>query len=559
MVGAVCLTFWPVTDYGFLNWDDPAALAHNPELDGADVARWAFTTRHLSHYQPLSWLVWRGLRVAFGASAQVHHTSSVLGHALNAALAFLLGRRLFGLAGFGGRSRAGAAGVAALLFANHPLRVEVVAWASAFPYVLALAFLLLSVLFHLRDDAAAGGRTLSLALALVTYAASLLSRPLALGFPAVLLALDLALRRPLQRSLLEKVPFALLALAGGVLEWSARSFASLDRVSLGPRLSAAASAPFVYLFRAVVPLGLSPLDVLPLDPRVSWPRLLAGGLLLGLGVLAAWRYYARHPWLVAGAFAYLTLLAPALGLAPSGLQRTADRYTYMPDVALALLVGALFVRGLSRFRTPVLLGGLALMGALGVLSTRQVGYWADSQTLWRRVAELDPRNDVAFYNLALALQEAGDEAGAETNLQKTLELVPDHAPARSLLSSLTGLRFEREGAALAAAGRLREAVEAFGRALEQDPARMRSHASRGMALAQLGRLDEAARDLEAAVRLGDDEPEIAGALAMAQAETGRELEAQRTLERALELHPGDPHLAQSLARLRAETKKSPGR
>ncbi|HVQ30991.1 MAG TPA: hypothetical protein VMV21_15475, partial [Vicinamibacteria bacterium] len=313
VVAAVCLTFWPVTGYAFLNWDDPAALAHNPDLDGSGVIGWAFSTRHLSHYQPLSWLVWRSLRVAFGTSPEIHHSASVLGHALNAALVFLLGRRLFALAGMAGSRLRLGAGAAALLFALHPLRVEVVAWASAFPYVPALSFLLLSVLFHLWEDAP-GGRRTSLALALVAYAASLLSRPLALGFPAVLLALDVVRRRPLRRSLLEKIPFALLALAGGVLEWGARSFAPLDRVGLGPRLSAAVSAPFVYLFRAVLPLGLSPLDVLPLDPRVSWPRLVGGALLLTLGLLAAWRHRTRHPWLVLGGLAYLTLLAPALGL-----------------------------------------------------------------------------------------------------------------------------------------------------------------------------------------------------------------------------------------------------
>jgi Flp pilus assembly protein TadD len=264
---------------------------------------------------------------------------------------------------------------------------------------------------------------------------------------------------------------------------------------------------------------------------------------------------------VAGAIAYLALLAPALGLAPSGLQATADRYTYLPDVAIALLLGAGFGAAMFQARRPVALAGLILAGMLGTASARQTGYWRDSVTLWTRAAELDPRNDVAFYNLALALEEAGDAAGAEARLRETLRLVPDHEPARRHLASLEARRLEWEAGGMAASGRLEEAIAVFTRALEKDPARMRAHASRGMALAQLGRFAEAAESLEAAVRLGNDEPEVAGALAFVLGETGRLAEARGTLDRALARYPGDARLSALASRLEAKAhvqqKKSP--
>lgn len=559
-VGAV-VVFAPVVSHPFLNWDDPQALVRNEALDAPGLLSWAFTTTHLSHFQPLSWLFWAGLRRVFGPGPGPVHAASLLGHALNAVLVFLLARACLRAAGAeAAESRLATSGwvalLAALLFALHPLRVEVVAWASAFPYILALAFLLASALLYLRGGESGRGRALSA----LAYGASLLSRPLALGYPLVLLALDLARGRPLRRALVGKLPFALLALAAGLMEAHARPFVDMEQVGLGPRLSAAAAAPLLYLGRAVVPLRLSPLDVLPLAPRTSLPALVAGAGLLALLLWAGARLRRTRPWLVAGAFAYLCLLAPAAGLAPSGLQATADRYTYFPDVALALLAGAGLSRLVARWRATLPLA-LVLVLALAVVARVQLGFWRDSVILWTRAAALDPRNDVALYNLALALQEAGDPAAAEARLKETLALVPDHEPARRLLATLEARRLEQEAGALAARGRLAEAIDLLGRVLEREPGRMRAHASRGMALAELGRFAEAATDLRAALDLGNDEPQVSGALALCLLETGRGDEAVEILEAAVTRHPEEPRLVATLAmaRARALEKKSPGR
>lgn len=557
VVLATVLTFGLVSAHPFLNWDDPEALVGNDALDRPGVLAWAFTTTHMSHFQPLSWLFWAGLRRALDPGAGPAHTASLLGHALNAALVFLLARASFRAAGAKAGEGDGAALVAALFFALHPLRVEVVAWASAFPYVLALAFLLVATLVYVR----AGESPRGSAGALVAYAASLLSRPLALGFPLVLLAIDLARRRPLRRALLEKVPFAGLAVGAGVLEAHARPFVDLDRVGLGPRLSAAAVAPYHYLGRALLPVNLSPLDPLSLAPRTSWPWLLAGAVLLAVALWAGARLWRGRPWLVVGALAYLVLLAPALGLAPSGLQATADRYTYLPDVALALVLGAGLGNLISRWKAALPMAIVLVLG-LAMVARAQVGFWKDSVTLWTRAVQLDPRNDVALYNLALAHHEAGDPASAEARLKETLLLVPEHEPARRLLATLEARRLEQEAGALAASGRLAEAALLLGQVLEREPGRMRAHASRGMALAELGRFAEAAPDLRAALTLGNDEPAVVGALALCLLETARGEEAIRMLEEAVARHPEEPRLVATLGMVRAaldRQRRSPGR
>ena len=546
----------------FVNWDDPDALIRNAALDGTGLARWAFTTTHMSHYQPLSWLAWGGWRDLAGVSARAHHLLSLLAHAFNAVLVFLLAFRLAEAAGFDARARRASAAAGALLFAVHPLRVEPAAWASGFPYLLALAFCLLSALAFL-EHARGGGRAWLWA-SVLFYALSLLSRPAAPGFPLVLLALDLVLRRfereRLGRLLVEKVPFALLAVLATAVEAAARPFVSLERIGVGARLADAVLAPFLYLYRTVWPARLSPLDPLPLDARLS-ALALAGGLALLVAVTAlVWRERRRRPALAAAWVSYLVLLGPALGLAPSGLQRTADRYTYFAGVALALVAGAAVgLAGARRYRRPVLAAAALIVLALTVATARQVRYWRDSVTLWTRAVEREPRNDVALYNLAHALEERGDEAEAVRRYEQTLRLLPDHAPARRNLQRLEARRLEREGNDLAASGRLPEAIAAYSRALERDPERLHARRSRGMALAQLGRGREAVPDLRAALEQGPSEPAVVNALAYALVESGEPAEATRVLRDGRRRHPEDDGIARNLARLQAAEPAERGR
>jgi protein O-mannosyl-transferase len=542
-----------------LNWDDQAALVENPALDRPGVVGWAFSTTHMSHYQPLSWLAWALARRSFGSTPAVHHVLSLALHLVNAALLLILAMRLGSLAGLAPAPRCVAALTAALFFAVHPLRVEPVAWASGFPYVLALAPLLLAVVLYLRYASGSGTRA-ALGASVFCYGVSLLCRAFSPALPFVLLVLDVALGRlqrlGLRRAILEKLPYAALALAATFAEAGARRFAPLERVGVPERASEAALAPFVYLYRTIWPVGLSPLDPLSLERGTLLPGLVLGlALLAGVTVLA-YRWRHERPWLLVGWLAYLLLLGPALGVLPSGLQATADRYTYLPSVPIALLTGAAAARlwGDAARRWIWVALGVGLTALLVGVTRHQVAYWRDSVTLWTHALELDANNDVALYNLAHALAKKGDAAGAEARYRRLLELVPDHDVGRRNLELLEAARLEREGNEAAAAGRFDEAIQLYGRALERDAARLHSRRSRGMALARLGRYAEAIPDLAQAAQAPDAEPEVAGALAFALVESGRRGEAVTTLRTALARHPGDPRLSEALASLEKPPK-----
>src|SRR4051812_5908354 len=556
MLTAVRWTYVPATRFAFLNWDDESVILRNVSLGFPGVARWAWTTTYMEHYQPLSWLAWAAIKAGFGPDPAAFHVANIAAHAacvllVYAAAAAVLTRAVPEASA---AVRHAAAVAAALFFGLHPLRVEVVAWISAMPYALALAFLLASLLAYLRTAARTpAGRPVA---ALLLYAASLAARPVALGFPAVLVVLDVwLLERRARTSLVAAWPFAVLAVAAAGMESVART-PGIDDTPWLYRVQSAASAPFLYLWHTIAPWSLTPLDVLPLDP-VANPIVAAVALLALAGAcLAAWIWRRRWPGLAAAWAAYLALLVPAAGLVPSGLQATADRYTYLPGVVVAIAVATAAARWASARKGRVTYAAVAvlvLLAAEAATARRVLMPWSDSISLWSRVVALDPRHDVGLYNLGAALSEAGRDEEASARYREVLALQPDHADARANLNRLDAVRLEREGNESAAKGDLVAASERYRQAVALDPRRAHSQAGLGMALATLGRVAEALPSLREAVRLGTDDAAVPNALGVLLLQSGHTREARTVFETAMATHPDDVGLAHNLARLLATT------
>jgi protein O-mannosyl-transferase len=398
-------------------------------------------------------------------------------------------------------------------------------------------------------------------LALAAYAVSLLARPVALGLPLALVAVDRWwLGRPMRSSVVRAIPFVILGAAAGAAELVARA-PGLAEAPWPYRLQSALTAPFVYLWHSVAPVTLTPLDVLPLQPVADPARVAAAALGLLAVTALAWWWRSRWPALLTAWIAYLALLAPAVGLVPSGLQATADRYTYLPGIVLSIAVGGGvggLARGASRGRVAVAGSAvLAVAVALGFASRDALRYWTDSITLWTRVVELDPRNDIGLYNLGTALAAAGQPDAAAERYRAALAINPAHVEARANLDLLDAARLEREGNALAAGGHLTQAADRYQAALARDPRRAHSHAARGMALATLGRTADAIPHLREALRLGVVDAAVPNTLAGLLVETGNLREARMVLEGALQAHPDDIGLAHNLARLLVMTPGLP--
>jgi tetratricopeptide (TPR) repeat protein len=493
VVTAVC--FLPALGNGWVAWDDEGNFLDNPHYRGLGPARlaWMFTDLH-AHYMPLTWLTLGLDYVLWGMNPAGYHLTSVLWHATNAVLFFGVARALLGAAlpaAPGAALRAGAL-VAALLFAVHPLRVESVAWATERRDVLCGFFYLLTILAYLRYCATGARRAYGAALGL--FAAALLSKSMAVTLPVVLLLLDAwPLRR---RAWREKIPFFVLSLAAGVLALVAQRQAdALSAVTLlGPleRLAVALHALAFYLWKTLVPLQLSPIYELP--ARVapfSAPYLRGALVVLALSAVAL-VMRRRWPALAVAWAAYVVTLLPMAGLVHVGPQLAADRYTYLPGLAVALLAGGAFVQAGRALDGRRVIGALPVAGAgvvvtlLALLTLNQVQVWRDGETLWTHALSVGP-SAIAHAKLGVVRDEQGRRDEAIAHYRAALAIHPNMPDA-----------YNDWGIALARQERWEEAVERYRKALELEPRSREAHANLAAALERLGRADEAAEHARAA-------------------------------------------------------------
>jgi tetratricopeptide (TPR) repeat protein len=470
IVLVVCASFAPTLSNGFVNWDDDLVLTDNTAYRGFSPShlRWMVTTTHGGHWQPLTWLSYAVDHAIWEMDPRGYHLTSLLIHAVNAVLVWAILRTL--LAGRGPDAAvAVAAAVGALFFGIHPLRVESVAWATERRDVLSGCFWLLAIGAYLR--AVAGGGRPRLGLALAALALSLTAKAWGMTFPLVLLILDAwpldRLRRDPRAVLAEKIPFAALAAIAAGLAFRAqhavpemRSFADHG---VAARVAQAAYGLCHYLAATVLPLGLSPAVLLEPDLDPLRPRYLIalGGVIVI--TTAALLLRRRAPWLLATWAAYGVIVAPVLGLAQTGPQLVADRYTYLAMLPWTALLAAGLVALWSRATSCTLQRAVAAAAAIvlvtyGALTFRQTRIWHDSLTLWNHTLAIDPDNWVAYtnrgferratdpeaaladYSAAIARnprwylpffnrgnlrQERGDLAGAVTDHTRVLELLPD--------------------------------------------------------------------------------------------------------------------------------------
>ncbi|MBN1343132.1 MAG: tetratricopeptide repeat protein [Phycisphaerae bacterium] len=523
---ATAVVWLPVLDNGFVQWDDHRVLLGNPDYRGFgwDNLRWMFTTRHMCHYQPLTWLTYAVDYKLWGMNPRGYHLTSLLFHAAAAGVFFWVARHLLRRAGGSDEGREGlgldvAAAMAALVFAIHPLRVESVAWATERRDLTSGLFLLVSLAAYLRAASAAGaGRGRWLILSWVSYALSLLGKAMGITLPVVLLILDVYPLRRLGRLrdttggvsrhgvLIEKAPYAVLAaLAAGMAfigQYLDAPLASVDRVPPQARIAIACHGTVFYLVKTLVPLGLSPLYA-PDDPFNPFAVrfLVCGGLVLLISATALLLSRRWPAGLVAWA-CYLVILSPVVGLVQIGPQIAADRYSYLACLGWAVMVGGGWLwlwqrRGLGGAWSAALMAATiaiapALTG-LGWLTRRQIAVWRDTETLWRQAVRVQPRNAVAQGNLASWLGQHGRLDEAIMHYQKSIEI---YAGSASVWCNM--------GVTLSRRGRAEEAEGAFRKAIEIDPRLASAHRGLGRLLLssrQAGTAQEGIQHLVRALEL----------------------------------------------------------
>jgi tetratricopeptide (TPR) repeat protein len=495
------LVFGQTLGFQFINLDDNAYVYKN-----AQVARgltiegigWAFTHVHSANWHPITWLSHMLDCQLYGLNPGGHHFTNVLLHTTTAILLFQVLRQMTGTLW---RSA-----FVAIVFAIHPLRVESVAWVAERKDVLSGLFFVLSIGAYVRYVRVPSLTRYGLVLAL--FAFGLMCKPMLVTLPFVLLLLDfwplnrIAAPRdqvngkiPTTRRLIaEKLPFLVLAAISSLTTLFAQKIAlqPLSHISLAQRTGNAIISCVVYLRQLLWPKDLAPFY--PFNPQdVAASKVVFSLAVLALVSTAVLIWGRRYRYLVTGWFWYLIMLIPVIGVLQVGIQSRADRYTYLPQIGLAILLTWMAVDLSAQWRRrPVGLGILSagIVSFLAFSAHVQASYWRNSEMLWTHTLACTTDNAVAEQNLGQAVYDQGRLNEALAHYQKTVQINPNQPFVHLLL-----------GVIFLETGRVDDSLAHLKTALEINPNDGDAHYNLGNTFLQMGRAEQAIAEYSRALEI----------------------------------------------------------
>jgi tetratricopeptide (TPR) repeat protein len=552
IVALIWVVFGQTLRHDFVNYDDKTYVYGNSlvsaGLSGSGLAK-AFADVQTNNWHPLTVISHMIDCQIFGLKPAGHHFTNVLLHSIAAVLLFVW---LSGMTGHIWRSA-----FVTALFAIHPLRVESVAWIAERKDVLSAVFFFLTLLAYARYVRARSvGRYLTMS---VLFACGLMSKPMVVTTPVVLLLLDywpiqrITGFRSLWRMTLEKLPLFGLSLAISTVALALQVHAptSVGQLPFLWRLENAVLGYVIYSWQIFWPLDLAVFYPHPDNRLPLWQVLLAGSFL----VAVTWIAFALRrirPYLTVGWLWYLIMLLPVIGIIEVGLHGHADRYTYLPQVGLYIALTWLAVDLLTAIRNRkeiLAFGGSAIAIALAIGAWKQTTYWRNSEALWTHTLAVTKSNDVALTNLGVFLKERGQFDDALLYFERALA-VRSSSEHRHYRLSLA-LIHDNVGEVLAHKGRLDDAAGSFRQAIELRPDFPDAHYNLGVLLFQKGDYHGAIAQFRTALAIQPSDPGTNAMLANVLVQKGLLREAAEHYQKTLESEPESQLALNNLAWLLA--------
>jgi protein O-mannosyl-transferase len=566
LIALIWFVFGQTIRFPFINFDDPEYVYEVPEINSGLTfhnLKWAF-----AHWPSTNWFPLKNISHMlefqfFGFNPGAFHFTNVALHTVTVVLLFLLLRRM---------TKAGAARTSiwrsafvAAIFAIHPLRAESVVWIEERKDVLSGVFFMLTLASYLHYTRKPSmSRYLAIS---ILFAAGLLSKPMLVTTPVVLLLLDYWPLNRGQRSevtgqkiaehswtklVIEKIPLFVLAFVGAFLSAGgiASAHSTADQLSLTSRIGNALVSYVIYIWQMIWPARLGVFYPYPPNGLPVWQPVAAAAILIAI-TMFVFAFRKSRPYLLVGWLWYVVMLLPVIGIIQINLQSHADRYTYLPQIGLYLMIawGLADLLKTSNAQRPtpnVEFRGsdsvfdirrsafgvccVAIVMTLAFVARVQASYWRDSEILWNHTIAVTNDNYFAHASLADLLMRSGRVAEAMGHSKEALRIRPGDANAENNL-----------GLALLQTGDTKGAVEHLEKALEIDPGLMNAEVNLAWVLSTSS--DDSLRNGARAVQLAEDVVGNAGhpnaivlrTLAAAYAEVGRFDDAIATAEQAIAL------------------------
>ncbi len=557
------LVFGQTLLHDFVNFDDDVYVYNSPLIQAGltlnGIAA-AFASAHAGNWHPLTTISHMVDFQLYGLSAGGHHATNVLLHTLAVLLLFHVLQRMTGTLW--------KSAIVAALFAVHPLHVESVAWVSERKDVLSAVFFFLTLGAYARY-----GRLPSVGryvMVTVLFAAGLMSKPMLVTTPLVLLILDywplrrfeqlaaarrktktersVDKKRQTQQLFLEKIPWLILAAGDGIITFALqkRSAGSLPPLPLLWRAENAIVSYATYTWKTLWPTRLAVFYPHPNDTLAIWQVVLAAIFLLAVTWAAVvWRQ--KKPYLFTGWFWYLVTLVPVIGIVQVGEQGYADRYTYLPSIGLFLIaVWAIGdIAAIRLRRRTVTAGAVLIVTALACRAFTQAAYWRNSETLWEHALAVTTENDVAHNNLGYLSVDRGQLDKAMWHFESASRIRSGKLdPHYNLGTAFVEMNI---GDALARKGQPDEAMAHFEKAIRLQPDYAGAYYNRGNVLYAKGRIDEAIPDFQKALQFQPSHADAHTGLGNALLNKGDLKNAIDHYKEATALAPNDPHSRNNLA------------
>ncbi len=600
------LVYLPASRFDYLNYDDPDYVTENPHvLKGitAESVRWAFTAAHAFNWHPVTWLSHMLDVELFGSGPAWPHLANALLHTANALLVLVLLRQLTG--------QFWVSVFVAAFFALHPLRVESVAWVAERKDVLSTFFGLLTLLCYTlfakgrssgtqpavqssADSAQTQRAHFWYVLALLSFALGLMSKPMLVTWPFLMLLLDYwPLKRlstngagtahTLRNLVVEKLPFFALTVGSCLVTYYVQKQGAAVQTwfPVWARLENAFVSYARYLGKILWPFDLA----VPYPHPGKWPgsSVLLAMLLVFAASAVAWVTRRTQPYVFVGWFWFAGTLVPVIGLVQVGLQSMADRYTYFPSIGLFLALGWLvaeWVRENTKLRRATVVTATVLIVALAVRTSDQLQHWRNTETLFTHSIRCTRANTDAMSALGNYMLKCGriDDAlewykRAWTAMPGLGEFRPDAAvmflePNPTNVAMLNFKKALKTNAAMADAcaqvlnnigfvmarkGRADDAILWYRAALELKPKYGYALHNLAVELAVQGKHSEAIEFYTAAVSAMPHEPKIHLGLAQSLKAVGQPARAIPHFVAALSAFPQDASVHEQLGVCFAET------